>query len=375
MRRVTDRRLASRLARRRSGLWLLAGPLALGLVAAATSPARAHDGDKAHNGIDQKIAELTEILKENPRDTKALRDRGYLYLMFQDEVENGLADFEKLIELDPSYEPARACEAVALYRLGNWRGSLAIVESLCAAGSQLPTAWATRAQVRHELGDDKGALADWDVAIAAVTSSKGKWPLAYTDRGRVKAALGDEKGALEDWAHALAIDSRHTETLLARARLEGEKERWDEARADLEAASEYTRGQGRLDGRSHAERARMFRRRPFLLEAEQEANTALELLRREVDLSRSSSHKAAILLEMARVCLEGRARPRLALEVLDEAEKLCPERPDLARYRLRCAEAAGDAKTLAAAKEHLELVARAKLPDGVAAVGSVGSGG
>ena len=353
-------------------LALLLGTFAIGVVASSGAPSLAHDGDRAHNGVDQQIAELTDILKENPNDKKALRDRGYLYLMGVDEVENGLADFERLEQLDPKDEPAHACLGVARYRLGDFRGALAEIDSLCAAGSKNPSAWGTRGQIRHELGDERGALADWDVAIRL--TPVGKWPLAYTERGTVKAGLGDEAGALEDWKHALGMDSRHVETLLARARFEGEKQRWDEANADLQAASEYTRALGRLDGRSHAERARIWRRRPFILEAEQEADAALQLLRREVELSRSAAQKAKILLEMARVCVEGRNRPRLALEVLDEAEKLCPERPDLARYRVSILEPLADKGALQAARKRLAEIAATRLPEGALEIAAVASG-
>jgi tetratricopeptide (TPR) repeat protein len=343
---------------KRRRLASISAPLALGLLALSSVESSAHDGPLAHNEFDKKIGELTELLKEDPSDKTALQERGYCYLQLR-EFESAVSDFDRLLELRAGWEPAILSRGYARLQMADLRGALADLERLCVPGQPKPivAAWIYRGEVRHRLGDDRAALVDLDLAVAIAPK---KWPPTFCLRGQVKANLGNEAGALDDFAAALALDTHHVDSLIARGRLHGEKERFREAFEDLGAASQYALD----DGRPHAERAIIQRRRGFSLDAEPEANKAVELFRKEAGFARSNSRKAAILLEAARVTAEGRNRPRAALEILDEALVLAPERPDLLGYRVSLLETLGDKEELALASKRLLEVAKTKLPDG-----------
>ena len=62
-------------------------------------------------------------------------------------------------------------------------------------------AYNNRGFCKHTLGDDRGAVADYDKAIELKPSHS----LAYKYRGKSKELLGDIKGAANDIAMAVRI--------------------------------------------------------------------------------------------------------------------------------------------------------------------------
>jgi len=72
---------------------------------------------------------------------------------------------------------------------------------------RLTTAFYNRGNLRLNLGDLDGALADFDQALQTDPDDV----MAYNNRGIAKLAKGDLNGAIEDFNHAIKINSRHPE--------------------------------------------------------------------------------------------------------------------------------------------------------------------
>jgi tetratricopeptide (TPR) repeat protein len=369
--------------------------LLLGALSLA-STARAHDGPLAHNNVDGKIKQLTDVINECEEHLKrddaadasdklaaeerkklvdelaaSRRDRGSCYLEIR-EYETALADFDGWLALYPASRGAHGDRGYARYKMGDWKGALEDFDVACVPSDAKPwmQAWLFRGQVKRELGDEKGALADTNTGIAAMT--KSKWPTAYCMRGEIEAALGDEKGALEDFESALKLDPRHVDSLVARARLRTKHEDTQKSGLeDLEAAAEYARD----DGRPLGERAKIERQLGWGIQARGHGEAAVDLFRRQAGFARSPGNKAALLLEAAKVAAEAILQRAAALELLDEAQKLAPERPDVCLYRVKVLEDMGDKAALADAHERLARVAKTRLPAGALDVAVVGSNG
>jgi tetratricopeptide (TPR) repeat protein len=72
---------------------------------------------------------------------------------------------------------------------------------------QLSLSYYNRGVVKYELGDKKGAISDYDRAIAIDSKLKpaSQFAPAYVNRGFVKSALGDRQGAIADLKIAAQI--------------------------------------------------------------------------------------------------------------------------------------------------------------------------
>ncbi|HET9894539.1 MAG TPA: tetratricopeptide repeat protein [Streptosporangiaceae bacterium] len=113
--------------------------------------------------LDRELAPGTYLLHRS-----VLTHNRATVLAIAGRLDEALADFDRVIEMDPSY---------AEYYLD-------------------------RATVKRRLGDAEGAMADYD---AAITSMFGVWELHY-NRGDLRAEQGDIEGAIADFERVLELE-------------------------------------------------------------------------------------------------------------------------------------------------------------------------
>jgi predicted Zn-dependent protease len=82
-----------------------------------------------------KLALLTEILTQNPADTFA-RYGLAMELIAQNRIDDGLAEFDKLIAQSPDYVPAYQMSAQTLAKLGRTEDALARLHPGIAAANR-----------------------------------------------------------------------------------------------------------------------------------------------------------------------------------------------------------------------------------------------
>ena len=125
------------------------------------------DGCRQSKDLNGAIAACTEAIRANPKDSRLLAERGFLYFRKFD-YDRAFADYEAAIQLNPA-------EAVA-YR--------------------------NRGMIFQVKGDDDRAIADFTKAIELGS----KDPMVLTDRGIAHAAKGEATQAIEDYGAALRQD-------------------------------------------------------------------------------------------------------------------------------------------------------------------------
>jgi tetratricopeptide (TPR) repeat protein len=324
----------------RSRPWLL---LALLLIA---SRAFAHDGNQAHNDVDEKITELSNAIAQNPDDVKSLKERGYYYLV-NNEFEFCAQDMERVLKLKPRYAGAAVGRGMARFSMGDMKGALEDLTADFVRSEKLAGALFYEGEVLRLLGDRALARERYEAAIKANKA----FPLALARLGEARGLDGDEKGAMEAFEQALAIDPRHVPTRIARAQLYASKGRDKDARSELESLKAAWPD----DARPLAAIARLERTSGWALRAEDSGREAARLFGVECEASRSHARKAWLKLEEALVHLEARKDARKALAAAEEGLAFWP-RVDLARLKLDCeTQLKAPAETLAATRA---LVAR-----------------
>ena len=97
---------------------------------------------------------------------------------------------------------AYSYRAIAKYFLGENRGAIADCNQAIAINPKYALVYYIRAAAKHDLGDKRGAIADCDQAIAIDPSDVP----AYFIRAVAKYDLGDMWGAIADYNQVIAID-------------------------------------------------------------------------------------------------------------------------------------------------------------------------
>ena len=144
---------------------------------------------------------LDEWLSQDPDSTAALLLRGKLReqrLL----AEEALADYRRVIELDPDHDEARLRLATMLLRRFYGEEALGHLERLRARMPNSPDItyqWAVALGLQGRNAEARAAL---DECLRALPYHAG----ALAERGRYAALAGDDRAALEDFAQALQLD-------------------------------------------------------------------------------------------------------------------------------------------------------------------------
>jgi tetratricopeptide (TPR) repeat protein len=178
-----------------------------------------------------------------------------------------LADFDRVIEIDPNYPEYRFDRGNARLKAGDPAGAIADYESAMALTPPFPELYYNRGEARLALGDADGALADYRyvldlepdhlearVSLAALLLEAGEPAAAATeataglaelpDDARLLCLLGqaleasDQGAALAALDRALAADPQLYQALVCRASIAYGQGRFDDAVGDLDRAVE-----------------------------------------------------------------------------------------------------------------------------------------
>ncbi len=94
-------------------------------------------------------------------------------------------------------------DAYAAFKAKNFQGALTIVNRFLIAHAGDARALTLRGDVKAELGDNHGALADFNAAVAASPD----YQYVYVTRCETRLQLDDSAGALDDCNRAIALDA------------------------------------------------------------------------------------------------------------------------------------------------------------------------
>ncbi len=173
-------------------------------------------GSKIDRFVDQGLKNFEQALSFDPANTWALLGHGDA-LTWKKRERDAVRDYERVIDLDPSFEIAR--------------------ERLIAVHT---------AQARREMADKR-----WHQALTTLhrileEDTPSQWTEQTLEarllRSKVYRAIGEPPRAIADLSEALKIDPANREALLARGKLLLQAKLGHQARADFESACQLGEG-------------------------------------------------------------------------------------------------------------------------------------
>jgi tetratricopeptide (TPR) repeat protein/predicted Ser/Thr protein kinase len=150
------------------------------------------------------------------------------------DLKGAVADYTRIIELDPKYESAYEHRGFTRHVLEDHKGALSDYNKLIELRPNDSSAYGNRAVVRRDLGDAQGAMTDHDKAIAL----NPRVSACYIDRGGTRFDLKDYEGALADVNRGLELDPTQGAGYSIRGQVRHEMGDLDGAIADFTKAME-----------------------------------------------------------------------------------------------------------------------------------------
>lgn len=178
----------------RSSAAFLSAVVFLAVVVALAPAARAHEG------VDEQIAEVSRRIAREPRNAELYLLRGELHRVHRDWAK-ALADYGRAERLDPRLAAVDFARGRALCEAGRFAEASRALDRFLAREPAHADALVTRARARVALGRNEAAAEDYTRAIAALERPE---PDYYIERARALSALGRAEAALRGLDEGIA---------------------------------------------------------------------------------------------------------------------------------------------------------------------------
>jgi tetratricopeptide (TPR) repeat protein len=221
----------------------LAGAAVILTAALAAAPAAAQlqaqvawCGNRTHNfRLDMQIAGCTALIESGKMADKPLAwshtNRGMAY-MFKGDLDRAMNDFNKAVELDPSYAMALIDRGTAYDNKGDHEHAIADFDAAIKLDPKSADALTGRCAARAEAGSDlQQALADCEQSLAI----RGKDAGALNSRAFTYLRLGKFDEAIADYNSALKSNPKLASALYGRGLAKQKK--GDSAGGQIDMAS------------------------------------------------------------------------------------------------------------------------------------------
>ncbi len=244
----------------------------------------------AHPFLDSSLEQLNSALAAQPDNPRLHLSRGGLYLDERHTAE-ALADFDRALALDPTFEVAHLLRAQALLAGGQLDDALDAARRFRALVPGAPKGWLTLARIEAARGAHGAALTAYDGYLVRAAEPA---PDHLLERAAAAVAAGDLGEAIAGLERAIALLGPLTAFLERAIALEIERGNPDAALVWLERlAASSPRAE-----RWHLERARLL----FELDRDAEARAALRAaeaaLGRYPESQRAAGAVSAIAVEI-----------------------------------------------------------------------------
>jgi tetratricopeptide (TPR) repeat protein len=165
-----------------------------------------------HSDCDKAVADYTEAVRLNPKDTAAYCGRGVAYGKLG-ELDNAIADFSEAIGIDPKYAHAYCNRGIIYRKKGDYDKAIADYTGAIRLDSKDAVAYVNRGNAYADQSEFDKAIADFSEAngngtqighkpMKHLLADAGHWGLVHQ--------LGDG-GSSEQLAALLAALLPHTE--------------------------------------------------------------------------------------------------------------------------------------------------------------------
>jgi predicted Zn-dependent protease len=187
-----------------------------------------------HPGVDEQIADLTELIAKEPENGTLFLRRGELHRIHR-EWDKATADYLAARKLDPGLAAVDLCMGRTKLEAGLPKEALEPLDRYLRSRPTDAEGRATRARVYRKLGKNLAAARDYDAAVANAKSGRPR-PEYYLERARALDAAGpshlDE--AIRGLDDGLATLGEPVTLMLYAIELEVQSKRYDSALARLD---------------------------------------------------------------------------------------------------------------------------------------------
>jgi tetratricopeptide (TPR) repeat protein len=194
------------------------------------NPSRSHD-DNDESARNRNIANLTEVIRHNPKDPRPLIDRGAVYADKGD-FSGAIADYNLAIALDPGNVTAYVARGNAYRDKGDLNRAIADYKLAIMLDPINAQAYNNRAIAYSLKGYLDRAMADFDQAITHDPTHAE----SYYNRGRFYFKKGNVDSAISDFDQAIKIDPKFVDAYNRRGLRYSDKGDFDHAIADFSQA-------------------------------------------------------------------------------------------------------------------------------------------
>ena len=177
---------------------------------------------------------FTEAIARTPRNALCYHNRAVYYGNELHDHETALKDFDKAIEINPSYMMAIVNRGATYENLGRKEEAIASLQKALAVNpdSPNPEVIFRIANLRYLLNDFTGSVADYNRLLVM----DKLYPRIYSHRAGSKAMMGQAEEALQDADKALSEDPKDEEAYNSRGLANRVLGRLDEAANDFSLA-------------------------------------------------------------------------------------------------------------------------------------------
>lgn len=188
--------------------------------------------------LDKALEDFSDAIKKSPQRAVAYLDRGVLLASRMRAFERAIADFDRVVELEPTNVEAFIARGGTYCELGQYGRAIADLDRAIQLAPRSSDAFQKRALARARSGQERSAMDDYTSAVrlnphnvaalngrAGLEASNGNYALAIADldaaikvnpedagafynRGFARFAMANYEFAISDYSLAIALDPR-----------------------------------------------------------------------------------------------------------------------------------------------------------------------
>lgn len=183
------------------------------------------------------INDYTQSILINPDVAITYKNRAEARSFLGDN-QGAVEDYTQAIKINPQYADVSKNPNIARYIAKNQPG----FNQTIPINSQDANAYKNRGNVRADIGDYQGAIADYTQAIQINPHLAD----VYYNRGNVRCDVGDEEGAIADYTQAIQINANYADAYYNRGNIYAGMKNLQAAITDFQKAANIYRQEGNL---------------------------------------------------------------------------------------------------------------------------------
>ena len=181
---------------------------------------------------DKALEEYNTAIKANPRSSMAFLGRGVLLAVRKRAYDRAIADFDRVLEIEPDNIEALVSRGDAFSQIGDMGRAMVDLNRAVALAPDNPTVLLTRGQVESRRGNPAGAARDYEAALKVDPRNAG----AMVNLAAIRLMQGQPQTAQGLLDQAIVIDQRDPLAYYNRGYTEFVLRQYDKSIGDYSAA-------------------------------------------------------------------------------------------------------------------------------------------